>query len=64
MMKRHIHYTLVYTVAIFIFIPWTLTAFAGDFHDPPYDFIFDNHIDTHQQTILRTKRGNPASLCR
>jgi hypothetical protein len=54
--------TLLYTVAIFIFIPWTLTAFAGDFHDAPFDFIFDNHIDTHQRTLLRIKRGNPASL--
>jgi hypothetical protein len=62
MMKRRIHYTLIYTLAIFIFFPWTLTAFARDFHDAPFDFFFDNRIDTHQQNILRTKRGDPASL--
>ena len=62
MYKIRIHYTLIYTLAILIFFPWTLTAFARDFHDAPYDFFFDNHIDTHQQTILRTKRGDPASL--
>ena len=62
MYKFRIHYTLIYVLAIFIFIPWTLTAFAGDLHGEPFDFIFDNHIDTHQQTLLKVKRGNPRSL--
>ena len=62
MFKIRIHSTLIYTLAIFIFIPWTFTAFADDFHDAPYDFLFDNHIDPHQQTILRTRRGGPVSL--
>ena len=31
-------------------------------HNPPFDFMFGNHIDTHQQTKLRVKRGEPVSL--
>ena len=48
-MKRHIHYILIYTLAIIVFFPWTLTAFAEGLHDAPYDFLFGNHIDTHQR---------------
>jgi hypothetical protein len=29
---------------------------------PPYDFIFGNHIDTHVQLELKTKREQPKSL--
>lgn len=28
----------------------TQTIYARDFHAPPYDFLFGNHIDTHQET--------------
>lgn len=35
----------------------------GDpWHAPPYDFIFGNHIDTHVQLELKTKRERPKSL--
>jgi hypothetical protein len=61
-MKRHIHYIIIYTLAIIIFFPWTLTAFAEDLHDAPYDFLFGNHIDTHQRTLLRVRSGDPVSL--
>jgi hypothetical protein len=61
-MKRHIHYILIYTLAIIIFFPWTLTAFAEGLHDAPYDFLFGNHIDTHQRTLLRVRSGGPVSL--
>ena len=61
-MKRHIHYILIYTLAIIIFFPWTLAASAQGLHDAPYDFLFGNHIDTHQRTLLRVRSGDPVSL--
>lgn len=30
----------------------TFSAHAGEFHKPPRDFLFGNHIDTHQETKL------------
>jgi len=39
------------------------TALAGDFQDPPKDYLFGNHIDTHQENKLKlTKDGDPKSL--
>lgn len=36
---------------------------AGDpWQAPPYDFIFGNHIDTHVQLELKTKREQPKAL--
>jgi len=29
------------------------TLHARDFHAPPYDFLFGNHIDTHQETKIK-----------
>jgi hypothetical protein len=55
MNKRRIRYTFLYTLAIFIFNPWSLTAFAAD-------FFFGNHIDTHQETKIKLKKGDPDSL--
>jgi hypothetical protein len=55
MNKRLIRYTLVYTLGIFIFIPWSFTALADAFQEAPYDFLFGNHIDTHQETKLKLK---------
>ena len=62
MHKRRVRYTLIYTLAILIFNPWSFTALADDFHDAPYDFFFGNHIDTHQETKLKLKKGEPDSL--
>jgi len=42
----------------------TVVQAGNDFHDPPFDFLFGNHIDTHQETNLKTNRrtGNPENL--
>jgi hypothetical protein len=39
-----------------------LTALADDFHQEPYDFLFGNHLDNHQETKLKLKKGDPDSL--
>ena len=62
MTTKRIRYTLIYTLAILIFNPWSFTALADDFHAEPYDFLFGNHIDTHQETKLKLKDGQPNSL--
>ena len=62
MKNRRIRYTLIYTLAILIYNPWSLTALADDFQEAPYDFLFGNHIDNHQETKLKLKKGEPASL--
>jgi hypothetical protein len=57
-----ISYMAIVTVGLmFAFTP----VHAGnDFHDPPFDFLFGNHIDTHQETNLKINRktGDPKSL--
>ena len=62
MNKIRIRLTLIYILTIFIFTPWSFTAFADEFHEEPYDFLFDNHIDTHQETKLKIKNGDQVSL--
>ena len=62
MNKRRIRYTLIYTLTILIFTPWSFTALADDFQEAPYDFLFGNHIDTHQETKIKLKKGAPDSL--
>jgi len=62
MNKTKLRFALTYLLAIFIFNPWSVTAFANDFHDAPYNFLFGNHIDSHQETKIKMKRGNPVSL--
>lgn len=62
MNKKKNRCTLVYTLAIFILIPWPFAAFADGFHDAPYDFLFGNHIDTHQKTSLSIRDGQPKRL--
>lgn len=32
------------------------------FHAAPYNFLFGNHMDTHQQLKMRTKAGAPKRL--
>jgi len=55
------HYVLI--IAILFFSSGLSTARAGDFHAPPRDFLFGNHIDTHQETKLKLdKTGNTLSL--
>ncbi|MEA2079170.1 MAG: hypothetical protein U9P00_04805, partial [Pseudomonadota bacterium] len=46
---------LVFTVS--------LAQAGGLFHAPPFDFLFGNHIDTHQENKLKLYgSGNPESL--
>lgn len=42
----------------------TAAQAGGDFHDPPFDFLFGNHIDTHQETNLKINKqtGEPDGL--
>ena len=48
---------------LLIMILTGVPAMAGDFHKPPKDFLFGNHIDTHQENMLKLdKDGNPATL--
>ena len=50
---------MVITLILFFAFP----VFAGDFHSPPKDYLFGNHIDTHQENKLKIdKVGNPVSI--
>lgn len=42
----------------------TVVQAGNGFHDPPFDFLFENHIDTHQENNLKTNKntGDPVSL--
>lgn len=62
MNKTKYRFTLIYLLAVFIFNPWSVTAFADDFHDAPYNFLFGNHLDSHQETKIKIKKSNPVSL--
>ena len=62
MNKIRLRIASIYLASIFAFISWTFTAFADDFHDAPYDFLFGNHIDTHQETKLIINHGQPKRL--
>ena len=62
MNKTKFRFALIYLLAIFIFNPWSVTAIANDFHEAPYNFLFGNHIDTHQETKIKIKRGHPVRL--
>ena len=55
------HFALI---IIFLFFSIGLSsAVAADFHAPPRDFLFGNHIDTHQESKLKLDdTGNPESL--
>ena len=64
MTTKHIkskHFALM--IAVIFFSTGMSPALAGDFHAPPRDFLFGNHIDTHQETKIKLdKNGNPVSL--
>lgn len=62
MNKRPIRYIHIYILTIFILNPLFFSALADEFHEEPYDFLFDNHIDTHQETRLTTAKGQPKRL--
>ena len=59
--KFHVY---VLAFASFLFLSsGTTSVLAGDFQDPPKDFLFGNHIDTHQEAKLKlTKDDKPKSL--
>ena len=51
-------------ISLWILGMWISTADAGRSwkdHKPPYDFLFGNHIDTHQETRLE-KDGRPLRI--
>ena len=57
--------SLIIGIAILLLIFVGTAVQAGnDFQDPPFDFLFGNHIDTHQETNLKTAKntGDPDSL--
>ena len=62
MNSRRFRYSLIYILAILIFNPWSFTALADEFQAAPYDFKFGNHIDTHQETKIKIKKGDPDNL--
>ncbi len=62
MNNRPIGNSLTYLLVILIFGIWSFTALADEFHEEPYDFLFDNHFDTHQETKLKKENGDPVSL--
>ncbi len=64
MIPRHLKYRyLIIIITIVFFSSGASTARAADFHAPPRDFLFGNHIDTHQETKLKKdKSDNPVSL--
>ena len=48
-MRKILHFLL----ALAFLLPLVgYTTQANAFNDPPYDFLFGNHIDTHQETQL------------
>jgi len=50
---------VIITIMLFVAFP----VIAGDFHAPPKDFLFGNHIDTHQENKLKIdKDNNPKKL--
>ncbi len=50
-------------LTITIFLLSSSGALAADqLHNPPFTFLFDNHIDTHQDTRLRLVGSEPKSL--
>ncbi|WP_136798472.1 hypothetical protein [Desulfosediminicola ganghwensis] len=54
-------YSIFYLAFCIIFVPFL--AQARDFHKSPRDFLFGNHLDTHQETRLTLARdGSPESL--
>ncbi|UCF92709.1 MAG: hypothetical protein JSW39_00705, partial [Desulfobacterales bacterium] len=54
-------YLVLLTTAVFV-LSSTVVQAAGELHKRPFDFLFGNHIDTHQQTLLKTRGGNPTRL--
>jgi hypothetical protein len=58
-MKKLTYNPLLLAAFFLIFVKYVNPAAA--FNDPPLDFLFGNHIDTHQQTHLLNNgdlRGN------
>lgn len=55
--------TVSNATVVMLIISLAMPVFAADFHSPPNDFYFGNHIDTHQENRLKTdKDGNPISM--
>jgi len=62
-MKKRSFFKCVWVLITAVFVMGTWSAHAGEFHKAPRDFLFDNHIDTHQETGLQlAKDGTPEHL--
>jgi len=62
---KKISVILIIAIATLALMPAATVVQAGNgFHDPPFDFLFGNHIDTHQENNLKTNKntGDPDSL--
>lgn len=62
MTKLHFCFKLILLLAIYLVNPWPFTALADEFHEEPYDFLFGNHMDPHQETRLTVRGGAPKRL--
>ncbi len=61
----HFHRYRIFAPLLFalaVFLTGAGPAQAAKFDNPARDFLFGNHIDTHQQSKLKEKNGVPASL--
>lgn len=63
MTTHHSKNVCYFLIISFIFFSSVPSALAGELHDPPWTFLFGNHIDTHQETRIKLdKFDNPVSL--
>lgn len=54
---------LIVALSVLFGVTMLPVAASKQFHKSPFDFLFGNHIDTHQETRLTlTKDGEPESL--
>lgn len=50
----------IFLIPICVFF-LTVNSWGQDFQAPPRDFLFGNHIDTHQETAFKEKKGGELS---
>jgi hypothetical protein len=55
-MKKKSASLIIGIAALGLMYAVTTVKAGNDFHDPPFDFWFGNHIDTHQETNLKTNK--------
>ncbi len=62
-MYKH-HHRAIVLISVWAFLAGAeVTAVdAADFHAPPRDFFFGNHLDTHQENSLKINKGTGTTL--